>query len=368
MRVVVVHNLQAGGARRRLAAQLSELRAEVTEVCLASGRPVTAGAIVVPHSPVAPRAPRALRPPLRYSDLLVLERAWGRVARIAERLRADVLFANPCRFLQAPPALTRTRLPSVYFCDEPRRVDYEDAARATRNRRTRGVYGPLHRHERALDRDAVRHATLIATNSSYTATRIGEAYERAADILPMGVDAAFCPDPRVVPGRSLLSVGTLIPSKGHDLVIQAAALARHPVTVVAPRAQPREEARLHSCARELGVQLEIRVGISDEALVGAYREAYATVYMARAEPLGLVALEAQACGCPVIVADEGGLPETVAGRSAGWSVRRDPWAIAEALERAGGPLVRAAAAREGAASTWAGSAAALHGLLERACA
>ena len=62
--------------------------------------------------------------------------------------------------------------------------------------------------------------------------------------MPLGVADLFR---EAGPGgerKHLLSVGTLIPSKGHDLAIRAAGLtaARRPLVAVAPRREPDEVA------------------------------------------------------------------------------------------------------------------------------
>jgi glycosyltransferase involved in cell wall biosynthesis len=74
-----------------------------------------------------------------------------------------------------------------------------------------------------------------------------------------------------------------------------------------------------------------------------------------------VSLEAQACGCPVVVADEGGLPETLVDGVTGWRVQRnDATATARRLEQLEDTLLRArmsaAAAAHGSASSWRASA------------
>jgi glycosyltransferase involved in cell wall biosynthesis len=372
MRVAVVHNLRAGGAHRRLSEQVARLRADVAEICLATADPVTPDPIVVPHSPLAPRVARPLRPPLRYLDLRALRASWKKAGEATRYVGAEVLYANPCRFLQAPPILVDELAPSVYFCDEPRRVDVEPEAAASRNPTTRGLYARLYAAERELDRRAVRRATKLATNSRYTADQIYRAYQRSAQVLPLGVPDGFAPigaEP-----RHLLSVGTLIPDKGHELVLRAAALAqrRWPVVVVAPRPDSDEAARLAGVASALGVDLELRVGIDDEALRRAYHEAFATLYLARREPYGLVALEAQACGSPVIVAAEGGLPETIVDGETGFAVEREPAAVATRVDALANPARRErmaqAAARRGASASWSRSAAAVDELLEATCA
>jgi glycosyltransferase involved in cell wall biosynthesis len=369
MRVGVIHNLPRGGAHRRLHEHISRLDADVVELCPSTATPITRGAQVVPLLPLAPQVPRALRVPFRYADLLSLLRVWRQIAACLRERDVDVVYANPCRYLQAPAALRSDMPPSLYFCDEPRRVDWEPSVKATRSPVTRPVYEPLYRAERHADRQAVARATEIATNSSYTAGQIQRAYSRGAEVIPMGVADSFLSlEPRAP--AHVLSVGALIPSKGHDLAIAALAraAANWPLLVVAPRPDPVEAARLQAVARNSRVRLEIQVGISDGELADRYARAQATLYLAAHEPFGLASLEAQAAGSPVIVAAEGGLPETVGG---GWAVPRDPTAVAARLgelERGGVREQMAAAARAHASEmTWEQSARAIQAKLERLC-
>ena len=369
MRIAVVHNLGPGGAHRRLSEQVANLDAELVEVCLSTAAPMTRDAIVVPYRPLAPRLPRAARPPLRYVDLARLERAWRRVASVLERVSPDVVYANPCRFLQAPAALLATTAPSLYFCDEPRGAPAELAE--TRNPRTRMLYGRLHAAESRLDRAATGSATALATNSEFTARAIRGAYGRDAAVLPMGIPPAFTPSWEAP--EHLLSVGTLIPDKGHDIVLRAASLARTrwPVMIVAPRPDAGEEQRLRGLAAQLGIELNIHVGVSDAALASAYRRAQATLYLAREEPFGLVSLEAQACASPVIVTAAGGLPETLRHGETGWAVPRDASAAAAHLDLLDDPdlrlrIARCAATRAAEAS-WARATAELERLLATVC-
>ncbi len=324
MRVAVVHNLQRGGARRRLAVHVAQMDAEVREFCLSTAAPLTSDPDLVPYSEQAERVHRLARPPVRYWDLAVLERAWRQVARRVDAWSPDVVYANPCQFQQAPGALAHLRAPSVYYCDEPRRVDYEPAARASTNPGTRGLYGPLRRWERHADRRALSACARLVTNSGSTARAIELAYGRSAQVLAPAIAQTFTPGAPTEP-RHCLSVGTLIPSKGHDLAIEAVAASGLdlPLVVVAPRREDRELARLTSLAAERGVRLIVRFAITDEELIQAYRGALATLYLSRAEPLGLVSLESQACGTPVVVAAEGGLPSTVDDDVSGWAVPRD---------------------------------------------
>jgi glycosyltransferase involved in cell wall biosynthesis len=373
MRIAIVHNLPPGGARRVLLEHARHLDDDLVEFCLTTAAPVTAAAHRVPYEPSAPRVRPALRPALRYADLVRLLRAWRGLARqLRDEPRFDVVLAHPCQFLQGPPALRWVAPPAVYFCHEPRRVDYEPAAMRTRSRRTRHLYAPLHRAERANDRAAVRAAARIVTNSTFTARRIQDAYGREADPLPLGVPDGFQTAAEPVAARHLLSVGALLPTKGHDLVVEAAARCRRrwPVVIVAPRADGAEERRLRALAEARGVSLAVRVAISDDELRDAYRQAAATLYLAREEPYGLASLEAQACGAPVIVACEGGLPETIVDDVTGWAVPREPAAAAARIDLLDDAALRermgARAAEHAGRRSWRASAEAMRVVLAQA--
>jgi glycosyltransferase involved in cell wall biosynthesis len=373
VRVAVIHNLPRGGAHRTMQEQLRLLDADVHEWCLAGATPVTASPNVVPLARIADRLAPPLRPLPRYLDLITLTLAWRRVAREVNRLGVDVVLAHPCRYLQAPPALRWITAPSVYFCHETRRVDYEPAAGASRNPATSRLYAALYLMERRLDRLGVASADTLLTNSHFTAARIKDAYGRTAEPVPLGVSAPFRESFTGAARGHLLSVGTLIPSKGHDLAIEAAAEARRPLplVVVAPREDIQERARLERLATDTGTTLRISVGISDADLRDLYRGAVATLYLAADEPFGLAAIEAQACGSPVVVANRGGLPETLLAGETGFEVdRTDPAAAAAAidtLESQDGLLERmsARAITHGQAYTWENSTAVLERSLEQ---
>lgn len=362
MRIAVVHNLKRGGAWRRLSAQMSELsQHELVEIVPATGAPISAGAYVVPFNLIASSAPRPARPVLRYADLAAVVGGYRRLTRRVESSGADVVWLNPCQFLQAPYVLTA--LSSVYYCDEPRRQDYEDAAKASTNPTTRALYAPMRTWERSLDRQVVASVDRIVTNSAFSARRIEGAYGRSADVVYCGVISDFAAyKSETVEPAHVLTVGTLIPSKGHDLVIEAVAVSdvQFGVVVVSPRENADEMARLRSLGRRLGVAVSFRCGISDAELQGLYRAAFATLYLARDEPFGLVSIEAQAAGCPVIVADEGGLPETVVDGRTGWVVPRGAKAAAARLDDLLDIDTRTAMSAAGSASasrwSWARSA------------
>ena len=95
--------------------------------------------------------------------------------------------------------------------------------------------------------------------------------------------------------------------------------------------------------------------LGHEDLADWYAAATLTCMPSRAESFGLVALEAQACGTPVVAAAVGGLPTAVDDGVSGVLVaRRDPADYAAAIRRvlAGRELLAAGARRHAAAFSW----------------
>ena len=100
-----------------------------------------------------------------------------------------------------------------------------------------------------------------------------------------------------------------------------------------------------------------------------YRAADVCVVPSRSESFGLVALEAAACGIPVVASAVGGLTTLVDHGSTGYLVEgRDPSVYAGDVGRdpprrqAGPPRWRAAAARRARGYTWSVAAARLRRL------
>lgn len=130
----------------------------------------------------------------------------------------------------------------------------------------------------------------------------------------------------------LLSVGGLVPLKGHDLVIRALALMPEAALVIAGEGPERKA--LGGLVSDLGLAARVRfVGRVDHGDLGRYYGAADALVLASSrEGWPNVLLEAMACGTPVVASNVGGMPEVVAAAEAGLLLReRTPQAIVAAV-------------------------------------
>ena len=176
--------------------------------------------------------------------------------------------------------------------------------------------------------------------SQYVAGRIRRYYNRSASTVYPPVDTAFFRPSGEPPGASLLIVSALVPYKRVDLAIRACALAGAPLRIVGSGP---ELARLREAA---GPSVEFLGSVSDEHVRTAYQDA-AAVLLPGIEDFGIVPVEAQACGRPVIALAQGGACETVVDGRTGFLVAEPTdTAFAAAIDRVRRGRFDAAAIRE----------------------
>jgi D-inositol-3-phosphate glycosyltransferase len=150
----------------------------------------------------------------------------------------------------------------------------------------------------------------------------------------------------------LLFVGRIQPLKGLDVAVQALARSARTDSILLAVGGPsgpdgaREFARVAALIDALGVGHRVRfIDPQPHHLLSTYyRAADICVVPSRSESFGLVALEAAACGTPVIAAAVGGLTTLVEPDRTGMLIdSRDPDAWAAAVDRILGDASLAAA-------------------------
>ncbi|MBP8231998.1 MAG: glycosyltransferase [Rhizorhabdus sp.] len=156
---------------------------------------------------------------------------------------------------------------------------------------------------------------------------------------PTGVDQTlFAPMPRGeakaalgIDGPLVVSIGNLIPLKGHELLIEAMTALPGVTLVIAGQGPERD--RLASRIASAGLQDRVRLlGALPHAALPALLSAADVMALASAsEGLANVWVEALACGTPIVITDVGGARELVMRAEAGRIVDRTAEAFASGI-------------------------------------
>ncbi|MHC4917479.1 MAG: glycosyltransferase family 4 protein [Planctomycetota bacterium] len=282
----------------------------------------------------------------------------ARIRAAVARLEADVIHAQHLWVCAA--AASRTGKPYVVTCHGTDLLGYRAA----------NQYRPF-AHE-AADR-----AFKVIAVSDSTAREVAEIFGVGDDrllALPSGVDGrTFRPLeadraevfkdlglPAPI-GAVVAYAGKLACFKGPDVLIEAAAIYERQLpgvtTVIA--GDGAERRGLESMARALRLNgMRFTGWLEQTQLARLYSAADVAAVPSREEPFGLAAIEAMACGAPVVASNVGGLPEHV-DDSVGRLVNPDsPGELAHAITeeiKGGGRKVKGTAAAERAARhTWRG--------------
>jgi D-inositol-3-phosphate glycosyltransferase len=209
-------------------------------------------------------------------------------------------------------------------------------------------------HRTRVEHEVVACADLMLASTRDEREQLASLYDaelERIEVVPPGVDhTVFFPGDRhaarqrlgIDAARMLLFVGRIQRLKGADLAIRALAALDDPkvalVIVGGPSGRDgnAEQTRLHGLADELGVARQIH-WVSPrrhERLAEYYRAADVCIVPSRSESFGLVALEAAACGTPVVAAAVGGLCSLVRHEQTGFLVEgRDPADFAAPVQR-----------------------------------
>ena len=188
----------------------------------------------------------------------------------------------------------------------------ENAYRRFTQRRWFGFLGMQKRVAARLP----RVVTVSESSKADIARQMGVALERMT-VVPVGVDHTVFrprPDVRRVPGRLMVTSSSDVPMKGLVPLLEAVAKLRTERDVeLVVIGRPTEGGRVARTIERLGLGPIVRCvsGISDDELARLYAEAQVAVVPSLYEGFSLPAIEAMACGVPVVATTGGALPEVV---------------------------------------------------------
>ena len=249
--------------------------------------------VTLPLMPLAWRSARSEVPV--YDLVLTSSHAFANLAHVTRRARTVLSYCHtPARYLWLP--------------EMDNRLGMADA-----------LAKPLQRILKESDLRGAARVDRFAVNSHEVAGRVLEFYGRDSEVIPPPVEFDFFsgfPNTELgerLPERYLLAISRWIEYKRLDLAIEVAAQLQMPIVIAGSGPN---EAHLRSVARGTGAQATFVVSPTQEQLREMYSRASAVLFPAF-EDFGIVPVEAQAAGTPVIALGRGGALDTVVNGETG---------------------------------------------------
>ena len=361
MRIAVWHNLPSGGGKRALYDHVRGLIEAGHEV-EAWAPPSIDRAYLPLETLIEQHIVPLERPAYRLTDKLQLTLYMNAFAAAMEahsracaeqiaRGGFDILLANSCMYFHSAPIGRFADMPSILYLQVPCRrlseampnpfwaaLPSDRAGAPLQRMKSAFVDARDIRNGRIQLREEVRNARAygrILCNSFFSRENILRAYGVDAEVCYLGIDETqFRPGPEER-GDYVVALGALSPHKNPRLCIEAVARMKAPrprLVWIGNVSDPEYGAEMEALARAGEVELDIRIGISDEQLFDTLRHATAMIYAPRLEPFGLAPLEANACGTPVVAIAEGGIRETIVDGVNGLLAEAEPAALGSALQ------------------------------------
>jgi len=218
----------------------------------------------------------------------------------------DLVISNSHSFAKG--ARVPPGTPHLCYCMTPIRYAWDLADEYLGRGARRALAAPLLAYLRRWDRrtSSPARVTEVVAISHAIADRVRRAWGREARVVYPGVDVARFRQLDAKPGDFYFMLGGFVPYKAEGLAIEAFRKLGRPL-VVAGDGPTRAQL-------ERGAPANVRFlgRVSDAELDDLYARCRALVYP-QLEDFGMIAVEAQAAGKPVIAFGRGGATETVVG-------------------------------------------------------
>lgn len=240
------------------------------------------------------------------AELINLYFLHKKISKIMKANKYDFIFINPSKYTQSP-FLLRFIDKTVYFCQEPLRIVYDNFLEIPKNiNLIKKIYEKLNRKFRKfIDKSNIKNANIVLANSLFSKKSIEKAYDIKADLCYLGVDTEKFRPLNIKKDYDLLFVGEKVSIEGYDVLKDA----------------------LNLCKKSLVVEFVLRnrdgLGINEEMLIKKMNSSKVVLALSRNEPFGLIPIEAMSCEDPVIALNEGGLRESVVDGKTGYLVNLD---------------------------------------------
>ena len=195
----------------------------------------------------------------------------------------------------------------ICYCHSPMRYIWDgySAYRRSMSPLTQAIFNFASHYVRNWDYSAAQRVDNFIANSKYVAGRIRKYYRRDSTVIhpPIDTSQSYLADKHL---NYYLAVGRLVPYKRTDLLIEACGKLGRKLVIVGDGPE-RKRLEKHSPR-----SVEFLGELSDAKLKDVYAQCRALLFAAD-EDFGMVPLEAQSYGRPVIAYGKGGSLETVIG-------------------------------------------------------
>jgi glycosyltransferase involved in cell wall biosynthesis len=245
-----------------------------------------------------------------------------RARRLLRERRADfdIVHDNQCLGSGLLPMMHEDGWPVLCTLHHPitvdRDLDLAHAPNAYRRFTLKRWYGFLDMQMRVA-RAMPRVVTVSENSKRDIVAQMGVDPERL-HIVPVGVDpATFRPMPEIarVPGRLMTTTSSDMPMKGLAVLLEALAKLRteRDDAELVIIGKPKKGSRIPPLIERLGLQRAVSFvsGVTTERIVELYAEAEVAVVPSLYEGFSLPAVEAMACGVPLVATTGGAVPEVV---------------------------------------------------------
>jgi glycosyltransferase involved in cell wall biosynthesis len=195
----------------------------------------------------------------------------------------------------------------ICYCHSPMRYlwDAHSAYLREMSPLVRTFFGLASHYVRNWDYSAAQRVDHFLANSNYVAGRIHKYYRRESTVIhpPITTSRGFLASQ---PEDYYLAVGRLVPYKRTDILIDACELLGRKLVIIG------DGPELKTLQKRAGKNVRFIGEVDEQTLSNSYAHCRALLFAAD-EDFGMVPLEAQSHGRPVIAYGKGGSLETVAG-------------------------------------------------------
>jgi len=239
-----------------------------------------------------------------------------KIATVINSKNYDLVYVTSSQYIETPFILNFIKVPKFFYSNDPYyRMIYEPSLYQPKNTNSiKRTYEKVNKFMRKyLERWNVSKIDFLLVNSKFTKNKFYKTYGKWGKVLYCGVDTNFFKPSKNNKDIDILFVGS------YDNVLDGYVF----FTNVLKKIKMKVKTKVLAFEKEW---------LSSEEILKLYNRSKILVATSFNEPLGLVPLEAMACGAIVIAVNEGGYKETIINGQTGFLISRRSREFAEKVE------------------------------------